>query len=29
MFSGMGMFGAFGFDPEEETKKMKRLLKEI
>nr|UWD71658.1 MAG: hypothetical protein [Bacteriophage sp.]UWG13890.1 MAG: hypothetical protein [Bacteriophage sp.]UWH97111.1 MAG: hypothetical protein [Bacteriophage sp.] len=21
MFSGMGMFGAFGFDPEEETKK--------
>ena len=25
MFSGMGMFGAFGFDPEEEAKKkMKR-----
>lgn len=27
MFSGMGMFGAFGFDPEEETKKKNEEMK--
>lgn len=27
MFSGMGMFGAFGFDPEEETKKREAELR--
>lgn len=25
MFSGMGMFGAFGFNPEEETKKNEEM----
>lgn len=28
MFSGMGMFGAFGFDPEEETKKNEEMKRE-
>lgn len=28
MFSGMGMFGAFGFDPEEETKKNEEMRRE-
>lgn len=29
MFSGMGMFGAFGFDPEEETKKNEEMKVEV
>lgn len=28
MFSDMGMFGAFGFDPEEETKKNEEMKRE-
>ena len=28
MFSGMGMFGAFGFNPEEETKKNEEMKRE-
>lgn len=28
MFSGMGMFGAFGFDPEEEAKKNEEMKRE-
>ena len=28
MFGGMGMFGAFGFDPEEETKKNEEMKRE-
>lgn len=28
MFSGMGMFGAFGFDSEEETKKNEEMKRE-
>lgn len=28
MFSGMGMFGAFGFDTEEETKKNEEMKRE-
>lgn len=28
MFSGIGMFGAFGFDPEEETKKNEEMKRE-
>lgn len=28
MFSGMEMFGAFGFDPEEETKKNEEMKRE-
>lgn len=28
MFSGMRMFGAFGFDPEEETKKNEEMKRE-
>lgn len=28
MFSGKGMFGAFGFDPEEETKKNEEMKRE-